>query len=340
MLSVLVTGGAGYVGSHACKALAASGFTPVTYDDLSTGHRDLVRWGPLEEGDVGDADRLGEVLARHRPVAVMHFAAQSLVGESVRDPARFYRSNVAGTLTLLEAMRRHGVENVVFSSTCATYGLPETAPIAEDAPQRPINPYGWSKLMVERLLADFGAAYGVQWAALRYFNAAGADPDGETGEDHRPETHLIPRTLMAAAGWLPHLDVFGVDWPTPDGTCLRDYVHVSDLARWHVAALDHLLGGRGSLALNLGTGKAHSVAEVVAAVERVTGRIVPLHHSARRAGDPPVLVADPSRALAILGEPPHFTDLDVIVATAWRFMTGPRSLSQRAQSERPHTERR
>ncbi|MEW5729225.1 MAG: UDP-glucose 4-epimerase GalE [Pseudomonadota bacterium] len=320
MLSVLVTGGAGYVGSHACKALAASGWQPVVYDNLSTGHRELVRWGPLEEGDVGDAERLSEVVARHRPQAVMHFAASSLVGDSVRDPARYYRNNVASTLTLLDVMRRHGVEHVVFSSTCATYGHPDKVPIAEDAPQRPINPYGWSKLMVERLLADHGAAYGIQWAALRYFNAAGADPDGECGEEHEPESHLIPRALMAAAGRLPHLELFGADWPTPDGTCVRDYVHVTDLARWHAAALDHLVHGNGSLALNLGTGQGWSVREVLSAVERVTGRPVPIRTSARRAGDPPVLVADPSRARAVLGADPAFTDMDAIVDTAWRWM--------------------
>lgn len=321
MSTILVTGGAGYVGSHACKALARAGFTPVTYDDLSTGHRDLVRWGPFEEGDVADAARLGEVMRRHRPVAVMHFAARSLVGESVRDPAGTYRANTAGTLTLLETMRRHDVECLVFSSTCATYGLPEVVPIKEDAPQHPINPYGWSKLMVERLMADFGAAYGLQWAALRYFNAAGADPDGETGEDHDPETHLIPRALLVAAGRVDHLDLFGTDWPTPDGTCIRDYVHVSDLARWHVDALAHLLAGRGSLALNLGTGRGFSVREVIDSVERVTGRRLAVRHAARRAGDPPVLVADPSRARVVLGADPRFTDLDVIVGTAWRFLS-------------------
>ncbi|MBC7906747.1 MAG: UDP-glucose 4-epimerase GalE, partial [Rhodospirillaceae bacterium] len=286
MPSVLVTGGAGYVGSHACKALAAAGFTPVTYDDLSTGHRDLVRWGPFEEGSLSDGERLAGVIARHHPVAVLHFAALSLVGESVRDPARYSRTNVASTLTLLETMRRHDVEAMVFSSTCATYGLPEQVPITEDTPQRPINPYGWSKLMVERLMADHGSAYGLQWAALRYFNAAGADPEGETGEDHQPETHLIPRALLAAAGSMPPMELFGTDWPTPDGTCIRDYVHVDDLARWHVQALVHLLTGKGSLALNLGTGQGWSVRQVLAAVERVTGLPVPVRVAARRAGDP------------------------------------------------------
>lgn len=329
MASVVVTGGAGYVGSHACKALAEAGYTPVVVDDLSTGHRDLVRWGPLEEGDVGDRDFLSAVFLRHRPVAVLHFAALSLVGESVGHPARFYRTNVASTLTLLETMRAYGVGAVVFSSTCATYGLPERMPITEDTPQRPINPYGWSKLMVERLLADFGTAYGLHWAALRYFNAAGADPDGETGEDHRPESHLIPRALLAAAGEVPCLELFGTDWPTPDGTCVRDYVHVSDLARWHVAAVSHLLEGKGSVALNLGTGRGFSVRQVLEAVEKVTGRGVPVRAVARRAGDPPVLVADASRAAEILGVEPRLADLETIVETAWRFLKARRALPER-----------
>ncbi|MDA8231088.1 MAG: UDP-glucose 4-epimerase GalE [Magnetospirillum sp.] len=325
MRSVLVTGGAGYVGSHACKALASAGWTPIVYDDFSTGHRDLVRWGPCEEGDIADTARLDAALARHRPDAVMHFAAASLVGESVRDPGATYRRNVAGTLTLLEAVRKAGVGTVVFSSSCATYGRPDRVPITEDSPQRPINPYGASKAMAERLMADFGAAYGMRGAALRYFNAAGADPDGEAGEDHEPETHLIPRALMAAAGLLSRLDVFGDDWATADGTCIRDYVHVSDLARWHVAALDRLAEGTPFLALNLGTGRGRSVREVVAAVERVTGRTVPLAIGPRRDGDPPVLVADPGRAKDILGATPRFADLETMVETAWRWLRRRRS---------------
>ncbi len=320
MDTVLVTGGAGFVGSHACKALAAAGWQPIVYDDLSTGHADLVRWGPLEPGDIGDAAALDAVFARHRPAAVMHFAASSLVGASMTDPAATYRHNVAGTLTLLETMVRHGVSVLVFSSTCATYGLPTSLPVTEDCPLQPISPYGSSKMMVERLLADFHAAYGLGFAALRYFNAAGADPDGECGEDHADETHLIPRALMAAAGLGPRLEVYGDDWPTPDGTCLRDYVHVSDLARWHVAALEHLLAGHGPLTLNLGTGRGWSVREVVAAVERTTGRLVPLRVAARRPGDPPVLVADPTRALRVLGLAPRQPSLDDMVGTAWRWL--------------------
>jgi UDP-glucose-4-epimerase GalE len=319
--SILVTGGAGYVGSHACKALAAAGHTPVVYDNLGRGHRELVRWGPLEVGDLRDAARLAEVLARHRPAAVMHFAAFAYVGESVQDPALYYRNNVGGTLELLEAMQRAGVGALVFSSTCATYGIPERMPIDEDTPQRPINPYGSTKLVIERVLADFDAAYGLRSVSLRYFNAAGCDPDGETGEIHDPETHIIPRVLMAATGELPQVDIFGTDYPTPDGTCLRDYVHVADLARGHVQALEYLQRGGATTAINLGTGRAFSVREVIAAAEQVTGRRIPVREAARRAGDPPVLVADARRARATLGFAPRFTEIAPIVETAWRWHT-------------------
>jgi UDP-glucose-4-epimerase GalE len=319
MSTILVTGGAGYVGSHACKALAAAGHTPVVYDNLSRGHREFARWGPLEVGDIGDAARLDAVFARHRVDAVMHFAALAYVGESVSEPALYYRNNVGGTLELLEAMRRAGVRRLVFSSTCATYGVPERMPITEDLPQQPINPYGMSKLVVERMLRDYDAAYGLRSVSLRYFNAAGCDPDGEVGEDHDPETHLIPRVLMAADGALPHVEIFGTDYPTPDGTCLRDYVHVADLAEGHVQALGYLERGGATTAINLGTGRAFSVREVIAAAERVTGRRVPVREAARRAGDPPVLVADAARARAVLGFAPRFTEIEPIAATAWRW---------------------
>jgi len=319
MSTILVTGGAGYVGSHACKALAAAGHTPVTYDNLSRGHREFARWGPLEVGDLGDAAKLDAVFARHRIEAVMHFAALAYVGESVEQPALYYRNNVGGTLELLEAMRRAGVQRLVFSSTCATYGVPERMPITEDLPQQPINPYGATKLMIERVLRDYDPAYGLRSVALRYFNAAGCDPDGEVGEDHEPETHLIPRVLMAADGMLPRIDVFGTDYPTPDGTCLRDYIHVADLADGHVRALDYLQRGGASTAINLGTGRAFSVREVIAAAERVTGRRIPVHEGPRRAGDPPVLVADATRARTVLGFAPRFTEIEPIVATAWRW---------------------
>ena len=319
MSTILVTGGAGYVGSHACKALAAAGHTPVVYDNLCRGHREFARWGPLEVGDLGEAAKLDAVFARHRIDAVMHFAALAYVGESVEQPALYYRNNVGGTLELLEAMRRAGVKLLVFSSTCATYGVPERMPITEDLPQQPINPYGASKLMIERVLRDYEPAYGLRSVALRYFNAAGCDPDGEVGEDHEPETHLIPRVLMAADGMLPRIDVFGTDYPTPDGTCLRDYIHVADLADGHVRALDYLQRGGASSAVNLGTGRAFSVREVIAAAERVTGRRIPVHEGPRRAGDPPVLVADATRARTLLGFAPRFTEIEPIVETAWRW---------------------
>ncbi|TAN55387.1 MAG: UDP-glucose 4-epimerase GalE [Magnetospirillum sp.] len=317
MTVVLVTGGAGYIGSHACKALAAHGFTPVTYDSLIHGHREVVKWGPLEVGDVGDADLLQAVVRRWKPEAVMHFAGLIAVGESVREPAAYYRANVAASITLLDVMRYAGITSIVFSSSAAVYGAPERLPVAEDAPLLPTSPYGRSKLMVEQMLADHAAAYGLKWAALRYFNACGADPGGETGEDHQPETHLIPRALMAAAGDIPYLDLFGTDYPTEDGTCVRDYVHVSDLAEMHVAALAHLSAGRRSGAFNLGTGRGWSNRQIIAAVERVTRGRVALKLAGRRPGDPPVLVADPRRAEAELRVSARHTDLDAIVESAW-----------------------
>jgi UDP-glucose-4-epimerase GalE len=319
MSTILVTGGAGYVGSHACKALAVAGHTPVVFDNLDRGHREFVRWGPLEEGDIRDGARLDAVFARHRIDAVMHFAALAYVGESVSEPAVYYRNNVGGTLELLDAMRRASVGRLVFSSTCATYGVPERMPITEDLPQQPINPYGATKLMIERVLRDYAAAYGLRSVSLRYFNAAGCDPDGEVGEDHDPETHLIPRVLMAADGTLPHVEVFGTDYPTPDGTCLRDYIHVADLADGHLRALDYLARGGATTAINLGTGRAFSVREVIGAAERVTGRRIPVREGPRREGDPPVLVADATRAREVLGFAARYTEVEPIVATAWRW---------------------
>jgi len=315
--TVLVTGGAGFVGSHACKALSRHGFTPVVYDNLSHGHEDAVRWGPLERGDLLDRTRLGEVIAAHNPAAIMHFAAFIAVGESVTDPGKYYRNNVAGSLSLMEATRDHGIKAFVFSSTAAVYGLPEVVPIPEGAPKLPINPYGHSKWMVECMLRDFGEAHGLKSMALRYFNAAGADPDGETGERHDPETHLIPLALDAAAGDGKPLTVFGEDYDTPDGTCIRDYIHVADLAEAHVAALQALLDGAGSNAYNLGTGNGFTVRQVIDTVEKVTGRAVPHSIGPRRAGDPASLVADPSAANRDLGWRPRMSDLDSIVATAW-----------------------
>jgi len=315
--TILVTGGAGYVGAHACKALDSAGYQPVVLDNLVYGHEQAVRWGAFERGDIADRTRLDEVFERHKPMAVMHFAAFAYVGESVTEPGKYYRNNVAGTLSLLEAMRDHGVSQLVFSSTCATYGVPDKVPIPESAPQRPINPYGTSKLMVETMLRDFDAAHSIRSIALRYFNAAGADPDGDIGELHDPETHLIPLALDAVIGRGPPLTLFGDDYDTTDGTCIRDYVHVSDLADAHVLALQVLDQGGASDAYNLGTGNGVSVREVLAAVERVTGKPVPHSVGARRPGDPAELVSEARRAASELGWRPRLSDLDTIVSTAW-----------------------
>jgi UDP-glucose-4-epimerase GalE len=314
--SVLVTGGAGYVGSHAAKALHDAGHRVVVFDNLVAGHREAVRYGELVEGDITDVAAVRSALRRHDVFAVMHFAAFLDVGESVREPARYYRNNVVGALSVLEAMVAEQRRYLVFSSTCATYGEPIETPIAETHPQRPINSYGETKLAVERALVHFERAYRLGWIALRYFNAAGADPDGEVGEDHTPEIHLIPRAIHAAMGG-PGLEVFGVDYPTPDGTCLRDYIHVSDLADAHVGALHTLVETGRSDAYNLGTGRPHSVREVIDAVQRVTGFTVPWTIGPRRPGDPAVLVAAPQKAQASLGWTARFPDLETIISTAW-----------------------
>jgi UDP-arabinose 4-epimerase len=318
METVLVTGGAGFIGSHTCKALAAAGFLPVAFDDLSKGHAEFVRWGPLVQGDILNVAALDAAFAQHRPSAVIHFAALAYVGESMSQPLAYYRVNVAGLVNVLEAMLRHGAKTIVFSSSCATYGIPDALPIAESAPQRPINPYGRSKLAGEQILADALAAEGLRVAVLRYFNAAGADPNGDLAERHDPETHLNPLAIDAATGDGAPLSIFGTDYPTADGTCERDFIHVSDLAAAHVEALRHLNAGTTSLTLNLGTGKAASVRNIIAAVERITGCAVPLVHTARRPGDPPVLVADASLARKLIGFTPRFSDIDTIVTTAWR----------------------
>lgn len=319
-MRVLVTGGAGYIGSHACKALARAGHLPVAYDNLVHGHRESVRWGPLVEGDIADRDRLDAAIREHRPEAVMHFAAYAYVGESVSEPGKYYRNNVAGSLTLLEAMRDHGIDKLIFSSTCATYGLPQYSPMDENHPQQPINPYGASKLMVERMIADFASAHGLRAIALRYFNAAGADPDGEIGEDHDPETHLIPLALSAALGRTPELVVFGDDYDTEDGTCVRDYIHVDDLAQAHVLAVEALAGTQPGLgAFNLGNGSGYSVKQVVSAVERVTGRKVPVRIGTRRLGDPARLVSASARIGSDLGWIPHVGGIDEIIASAWQW---------------------
>jgi UDP-glucose-4-epimerase GalE len=319
MTSVLVTGGAGYVGSHTCKALAAAGLVPVTYDNLSRGHHGAVKWGPFELGDIRDRARLEAVLRQYGPTAILHCAAIAYVGESMREPSSYYDNNVTGSFIMLEAARAMRIDCVVFSSSCTVYGASSGMPISEDMPCSPISPYGRTKMIVEDMLRDFGAAYSIRSIALRYFNAAGADPAGEIGEDHRPEPHLIPRALMAASGELPRLDIFGTDYPTPDGTAVRDYIHVTDIADAHVRALCELMRGGVSDRLNLGTGVGYSVRTVVAAVERITGKAVPLQIGPRRPGDPAALRAMPGRAEMRLGYKLLHSDLDTIIETAWNW---------------------
>jgi len=316
-LSILVTGGAGYIGSHACKSLARAGYNPVVFDNLSRGHREAVRWGPLIEGNLADRDMLVSTLIRHEVTAVMHFAAHAYVGESVANPAMYYRNNLGGSLALVEAMRETRVDKVVFSSTCATYGIPADTPIRESAPQLPVNPYGETKLAIERALHWYGEAYGLRSVSLRYFNAAGADSEGEIGELHEPETHLVPLVLQTALAQRPHVDIYGTDYPTADGTAIRDYIHVEDLAEAHLRALEHLCAGGESMALNLGTGRGYSVREVIATAESICGRAISWRDAARRPGDPPVLVADSSRAAERLGWQPQRSDLRTIIRTAF-----------------------
>lgn len=313
---VLVTGGAGYVGSHCCKALAAAGYEPVTYDNLSTGHRELVKWGPLEEGDIRDRERLASVLTRHAPTAVLHFAALAYVGDSARDPLGYFDNNVGGTISLLQASLSSGIDKVVFSSSCSVYGDSEDLPVTEAAPTRPTSAYGETKLACERLLDRLARTGALSCLALRYFNAAGADPEGETGEWHEPETHLLPRAILAGLGQLPELEIFGTDHATPDGSAVRDYIHVADLAKAHVLSLRHLEAGGDSGAVNLGTGRGHSVLEIVRAVEAATGRPLPVRTAPRREGDPPAVYADASLARRLLGFEPSFTDIREIIETA------------------------
>ena len=319
-MKVLVTGGAGFVGSHACKALAAAGHELVVYDNLATGRADAVRWGPFERGDVRDAARMAEVMRRHRPDLVMHFAALAFVGASMRDPGAYYSVNVGGTLTLLQTMIAAGVTKLVFSSTCATYGVPDELPIRETTPQRPVNPYGLTKQAAERMLHDFQRAHGLRWTALRYFNAAGADPDGEIGEHPGCEGRAIPLAIMAALRMGPPFPILGEDFDTPDGSAIRDYVHVSDLAEAHLRSAEYLMSGGESVALNLGTGIGTSVHQLVRCVAAVTGRDVPVIHAERRAGDPPCLYADAALAAKVLGWQAKHRSLDDIVKTAVRWL--------------------
>jgi UDP-arabinose 4-epimerase len=321
--AVLVTGGAGYVGSHTAKVLARAGYRVVVFDNLSRGHREAVRWGPLEEGDLHDAWRVQEVLERYHIGAVLHFAALAYVGESMQKPELYFRNNVAGTLSLLDAMRGAGVRKLVFSSTCAVYGTPQTVPIDESHPKAPESPYGESKLMVEQALRWETVCHGLQSVALRYFNAAGCDAEGEIGEDHSPETHLIPSLLEAALGRRPACPIFGDDYPTPDGTCVRDYVHVTDLGAAHALALQYLESGGASTHVNLGTGHGYSVKQILAAAEIAVGRPIPVVPQPRRAGDPPKLVAAAGRAQTLLGWEPANSSLENILSTAWRWASRP-----------------
>ena len=318
-MKVLVTGGAGYVGSHTCKALARAGHEPVVYDNLSTGHRWAVKWGPCVVADIADPATLEAALRDHRIDAVIHFAGSCYVEESIRDPMKYFRNNVLGSEVLLESMMRCGVEKIIFSSSCAVYGVPDAVPIAEDHPTRPINPYGESKLVVEKMLRWLGETKGLRWIALRYFNAAGADADGEIGESHEPETHLIPLAIKAAAGGDYRLSIFGTDHPTPDGTAIRDYVHVSDLATAHLLALQSLDLNSANGAVNLGAGNGTSVREVIKLVEKITGAKVRYTDADRRTGDPPELVADIAKVQSFLNWTPPRSSLSAIVEDAWRW---------------------
>jgi UDP-arabinose 4-epimerase len=317
--NVLVTGGAGYIGSHTCKAFAAAGYVPVVLDDLSTGHSSAVKWGPLIVGDVADRLLVSRTVKAYHIAAVVHFAACAYVGESVEQPRKYFDNNVAKTLKLLDALLDAGVDKLVFSSSCATYGTPHTLPIDESHPQNPISPYGASKLFVENILHWYQRAYGMRYMSLRYFNAAGADPDGDIGEDHSPETHLIPLVIAAAQGGNSAIQIYGTDYETCDGTAVRDYVHVCDLATAHVKALNRLLMGGESASINLGTGGGHSIREVISAVEVVSRRAIPVVEGSRRAGDPPIIVADPQLGQSLLGWRPQLSDLPTIVRTAWEW---------------------
>lgn len=317
--TVLVTGGAGYIGSHTCKALKANGFIPIVYDNLSTGFKELVQWGELIEGDVLDTAKLVNVLQLHQPVGVIHFAGSIAVGESVQKPGMYYHNNISGFISLLEAMRKSNVANIVMSGTCAIYGEPESIPISEDSRVRPLNPYAVSKAVMEQMLSDYELAHKFSTASLRYFNAAGADPEGRSGECHQPETHLIPLIFMAAEGEIPALQLFGDDYNTPDGTCLRDYIHVDDLASAHILALQALMQGQRNMRLNLGTGTGYSVKEMIQLAEKIIGKKVPYSIAPRRAGDSPALVADNSLIRQTLGWEPKHSSLEHILKTAWEW---------------------
>ena len=331
-MAILVCGGAGYIGSHVNKMLNRMGYDTVVFDNLVYGHREAVKWGKFVRGDLKNPEEIEAVFDACPIEAVMHFAAYASVGESVTDPEKYYFNNVACTLNLLRAMRGHGCNKIIFSSTCATYGEPERVPITEDMPQNPINPYGASKLMVERILSDYGTAYGLRSVALRYFNAAGADPEGEIGENHDPETHLIPLVLDAASGKRSDIKVFGTDYPTRDGSCIRDYIHVEDLAKAHILALQYLQNGGASERFNLGNERGTSVLEVIEAVKKVTGKDFKVTLSDRRPGDPATLVGSSDKVKAVLGWEPQYAEIETIVEHAWKWqekmeaMTGEREI--------------
>lgn len=319
MESVLVTGGAGYIGSHVCKALARNGFLPVTYDNLSTGHAYAVKWGPLVEGDLNDRTKLDQAFKNFKPKAVLHFAANALVIESMKHPAKYYRNNVGATLSLLESMNLSGVDRLVFSSSCATYGHPQFSPITEEHPQAPINPYGRTKLMIEQMLDDFDMAYDLKSVRLRYFNAAGADLETQIGENHTPETHLIPTVIQAALRGHDEIVVYGTDFSTADGSAVRDYIHVQDLAEAHVLALKFLLQSKKSLSLNLGTGKGISALEIIDAIQKFCGKSISVRLEERRPGEPAYLVASPQRAKEVLGWSAQNSDLNSLIDSAWKW---------------------
>jgi len=318
-MNILIAGGAGYIGSHMCKYLYQKGFTPIVLDNLIYGHREAVRWGPFYKGNIQDKNLLSRLFLKHEIEAVMHFAAFAYVGESLIDPEKYYENNVAATISLLEVMKENSIRDFIFSSSCATYGEPVNIPISEDHPQIPINPYGRTKLMVEQILDDYHTAYGIRYVSLRYFNAAGADPDGEIGEDHNPETHLIPLVLQTALGQMDEISVFGDDYPTEDGTCIRDYIHVNDLAQAHLLALEGLLNNRGGGKYNLGNGDGNSVKHVIDVARKVTGRNIPSKIVERRVGDPAILIGSSEKAINELGWKPQLADLPTIIETAWRW---------------------
>jgi UDP-glucose 4-epimerase len=318
-MNILVVGGAGYIGSHMCKCLALAGYQPIVLDNLVYGHRQAVQWGPFVKGSLDDAKLLKHLFKTYDISAVLHFAAFTYVGESVQNPAVYYQNNVAATLSLLNAMIEADIRKFIFSSSCAVYGDPVEIPISEDHPLNPFSPYGRTKRMVEEILADFGDAYGLSWVALRYFNAAGADPDGPLGEDHDPETHLIPLVLQRALGLKEDIKIFGNDYETEDGTCIRDYIHINDLAAAHLLALERLLNGAPGGSFNLGNGNGYSVMDVIEKARKITGKPIPFQITDRRAGDPAILVGSSKRAADTLGWKPKYAELDTIIEHAWRW---------------------